>query len=246
MNEFERLLELVERGRDIFYHLTPDDYGPVVEFYPRRPYTALLGEPDDPRICVSPSLAGCIVAGSFSLLPHMNEKLYVYATKAKAQPVDSGEVFDADVTEEHWIMEPAVFVLVGEIDVSKDISPEVNDYMIKVPMPYERYDEEDEEYEGEGTPYMNHMAAKEEAESDVRHIEESIHRTAREKLSAIIPRIKDMPGQGLFYFADEVRKEEEEPVLAEADESGGVEIPKVKAPGNFHQVINRRGEDDEK
>jgi len=54
-----------------------------------------------------------------------------------------------------------------------------------------------------------------------------------------------MPGQGLFYFAhEEEGAREKEPVLAEADESEGTEIPKVKAPGNFHQFINKGSEDE--
>jgi len=240
MNDFDVLLEEITRGRDIYYHLTPDDYGPVVEFYPRKPRSACTGEPEDARICVSPSLAGCVVAGSFSLTS--NAVLHVYATRAKAEPVDIKDVFDADVTEEHWIMDPAVFVKVGELDLDADVSNETKDAMKYVAMPYERYDEEDEEYDGEPTLYMRHMAAKDEAEQDLSGIESKFHKEARRKLQAIIPRIKDVPGQGLFYFAKDEYSDEQ----VEEAEVDGKKIPQVKAPGNFHQAIPcKREEKDE-
>lgn len=232
------LLEEMTRGKNIYYHLTTKDYGPIVEFYPRRPESAFEDEPDDPRICVSPSLAGCLVAGSFAW--NEDYTIYVYATKTEARPITSEEVFDADVTEEHWIEEPAVFVKVGEIPMFH-ISSDAKSNMAAVNMPYIVPDEEDE---WEESSYWDHIRAKEAVEQDIRELEKEIHRNAKQRLASIVPRIKDIPGQGKFYFAKEEEEmqdaeKEKELVMAEAEEEfGRAKIPRVKAPGNFHQVVN--------
>jgi hypothetical protein len=223
MSEFEHLLEEITRGQ-VYYHLTPDDYGPVVEFYPRRPISAGDDEPDDARICVSPSLAGCMVAGAFSVTNNL--VLYAYATKAEAHLVDVSDVFDADVTEEHWILDPAVFVKVGELDLGKDFSKETMHSMVEWFTPYDKED---------------HMLLKDEVEQDLRSIEEKFHKEASRKLQVIIPRIKDVSGQGLFLVVEDEYSGEQ----VEEAEVDGKKIPQVKAPGNFHQVRHEREETDE-
>jgi len=229
MNEFMKLWEEVQRGEDIYYHVTTQDFGPVVEFTPRRPQSACPGEPDDPRICVSPSLAGCLVAGTFGW--NYVGTVNVYATHAKAKPVSSADVFDAEVTEEHWITEPAVFVKVYEIESIVDIASKgVKDLMFRVDMPYE--DDDDESY-------YAHMEAKELVEREIADIEEEVHMRANSLLGKIIPRVKDIPGQGLFYFAQEEldSDNDNDKELEEAEDKNRKKIPSVPAPGNFHQAI---------
>lgn len=243
MNNFIELFEELSKY-GIYFHMTTMDYGDMVEFTPRKPHCAVEGEPDDPRICVSPSLAGCLVAGSFRL--KFVDNIFVYATTARAHAISDDLVFDAEVTEEHWIEEAVIFTKVGTIDGAK--VPELAmDEMDHVAFPYDAREGEVDEY-GENTSYGHHMAAKDVVEDEMGSIFQEIEKEAKMKFKDdVIPRIEDIPGQGKFYFAEEesdrseemYNSKEEEPALAEAEEipDGAIKIKSVPAPGNFHKTM---------
>jgi len=142
----ESLLNLREQEERTWYHISTTDFGPEVKFLPREPTSSCQGEPDTPRICVSPSLAGCLVAGVVGF--SFPNTIYVYTTHAPAVPATG--VFDAEVTEEHWILQPAIFKKVGQLDV-QNINGEAIHEMQKVALPY---------YE-EDPSYYHHIRAKE-------------------------------------------------------------------------------------
>lgn len=104
-----------------YYHVSEKDFGNKVRFLPRIPISAASNERKIKRICVSPSIAGCMVAlGGLLEFP-----LYVYKTKGDVDVYGAGSsVVDWKATLEHWIVEPTVFYRVGEItehDLGSDL-----------------------------------------------------------------------------------------------------------------------------
>lgn len=76
-------------------------------------------EPNEERICVSPSMAHCITA-----IPYCPSDTYnVYRTKSKVKANAPSDVFDAHITFEGWIQKPTVFVKVGSLTL-EDVESE--------------------------------------------------------------------------------------------------------------------------
>jgi len=222
MDSFLKLYETLVEKKGVFYHISPEDLGAEVEFTPRRPVRALPEEPDTPRICVSPSIAGCLVAGVSD--PSDWSEFFVYSTEADAIPAEG--VFDSVVTEEHWILEPTVFYRIGRIDTGK-IPFEAIQYMGEVQMPYEIPSEDEIDTE-EGSSYEYHCIAKEIIEDAMGDIFDKLKRGK----SSVKSKPKHAVDQG-----EPEDDFEEEPEEGEVEEKA---IPSVPAPGNFHQVMRRK------
>lgn len=103
-----------------FYHVTPEWWGPSRTLTPLSsddPRVSQRGykEPKTPRICVGPTVPQCFVA-----IPYSRQKDYhIYRTEkpVRAIPVGSDLVYDASVTEEHWLLEPTKFKFWGLVTV---------------------------------------------------------------------------------------------------------------------------------
>lgn len=128
---FERLLEnmLHESGKiGRFYHISPVDFGATVEFSPRNPTHQGFGEPSLPRICVSDTVEGCLVAIGNVLGYNRIWVVYVYRTAELVEVVRPGRgVSDAEVTGEMWILETTLFERVGKVDLRTLPQDLVND-----------------------------------------------------------------------------------------------------------------------
>lgn len=83
-----------------------------------------------PRVCFSPSIEGCLnaIINEKGRMHLHNETLYVYIpekpineykTKTNRQILKDGDIFDANVTQEMWILEPVKLKYVGSIVVDK-------------------------------------------------------------------------------------------------------------------------------
>lgn len=107
------------------FHLTVRDFGEKVTLIPQekgqhRPYQ----EPEVPRICVAPTISGCLLA--LGPLFCFDDRVYVYQTNAPTlEPYD---VLDSHLTGERWIVQPAFFIL----RFSFYISEELDDLLAKV------------------------------------------------------------------------------------------------------------------
>lgn len=117
---------------DYFYNISAKDLGKTALFTPRVPdLIPELEENKTPRICVSESVAGCLIA-----VPYKNNKysdrygstfgrMHVYGIRKDAidpknvitnkKIVDKNYVFDAHITEEAWITAPVTMVKLGII-----------------------------------------------------------------------------------------------------------------------------------
>jgi len=117
---FEELLEgmLHEAGRiGRFYHVSPADFGATVEFSPRPPINVGYTEPPWPRICVSDTIEGCLVAIGNVLGMLQAYDLYVYRTAELVEVTRPVKVVDAEVTGEMWIDKNTTFERVRKIDL---------------------------------------------------------------------------------------------------------------------------------
>jgi len=69
-------------------------------------------EPLGARICVAPTIAQCITAVPYAL----GEVFTVYKTKEKVLASKPDGVFDINVTNEGWLLEPTLFIKLGYLD----------------------------------------------------------------------------------------------------------------------------------
>ena len=70
------------------------------------------GEPEGNRICVAPSIEQCITAIPY----HLSQVLNIYRTKEKVKPHPPEDVFDANVTQEGWLLKTTEFIKIGKLD----------------------------------------------------------------------------------------------------------------------------------
>ena len=68
-------------------------------------------EPDTPRLCVCPSIAGCMTAALFS----RGHPVHVYLTEPRRAIKPGRQGWDSAITGEVWIVPPVRLVRVGEI-----------------------------------------------------------------------------------------------------------------------------------
>lgn len=86
-----------------FYHLTDVDHGPVLRTTKRPPKYRAESEPDVPRICVAACIPDCLAAK----LMRLDCKVWVYRTDRPIKGVKPFRLWDAFLTEEHWMWHPA-------------------------------------------------------------------------------------------------------------------------------------------
>ena len=112
------------------FHISPDDLGEEVLFYPRIPYNRFEGgevfhpyigetiyaeDEKIKRICVSDSIRGC-----FKAMPFDREICYVYSPLSPMHVTRDLPLIlvpDAKETREHWILSKAWMVKIGEIQI---------------------------------------------------------------------------------------------------------------------------------
>ncbi len=70
-----------------------------------------LFEPNNPRICVAPSVIHCLTALAFDFSHEPEQWIYAYRTEKKCTAYYPQGIFDSHVTREKWICEPTSFVL---------------------------------------------------------------------------------------------------------------------------------------
>lgn len=73
-----------------------------------------ITEPPGPRICVAPTIEQCITA-----IPYWMETLRIYRTEQKVLAKKALDVFDSDITDEGWLVEPTVFIKLGTLKLSE-------------------------------------------------------------------------------------------------------------------------------
>lgn len=112
----DSFFQIFEMTQVPMLHISRQDHGDKVKFLPRKPHSAHDSEPDTPRICVSPSLAGCLVAG---VIPMYRDYTVIYVYQTKSPVVSTEGVFDQKATEEHWILQPAIFEKIGEFTLGE-------------------------------------------------------------------------------------------------------------------------------
>lgn len=93
------------------FHVTDQQWGDAITLKPRvSKRFKFLGEPDTPRICVSPSPEKAWFASGSDSLPH-----FIYVTDSSDFVCAVG-VEDSYVTEEKWLTKDSNFRLVGTIN----------------------------------------------------------------------------------------------------------------------------------
>lgn len=98
-----------------FYHITMGNWGNRVRLIPRS-YSCYRAsdEPDISRICVCPTIEGCINA-VWPCYAGPYHKVSIYRTLRKVHSFKPKSVTDASITGERWLLKPTVFCLVGII-----------------------------------------------------------------------------------------------------------------------------------
>lgn len=97
------------------FHISMQNHGPTVTFSPRK---CSLDSIETPRICVAPTLAGCLSAIKWmDVWSDEKPPIHVYQAVTDEAPTPcSDAVPDRSVTDEHWYLQPTLFVLVNIIE----------------------------------------------------------------------------------------------------------------------------------
>jgi len=98
------------------YHITLEkNWGNRIKLTPRN-YSIYRAsdEPDVPRICVCPTIEGCINA-IWPCYSSPYNNISIYRTLRKVHSFKPKGVTDANITGERWILKPTVFYLIGKI-----------------------------------------------------------------------------------------------------------------------------------
>lgn len=101
-----------------WYHISTTVTGKEVVFYPQTNDEGFFRSSDEPdicRTCVAPTLEQCIISIPYSYYDCYN----IYRTKNKIMAYEAYDVFDSNITEEHWLYRPIKFKCQGKIDLSK-------------------------------------------------------------------------------------------------------------------------------
>lgn len=98
-----------------YYHITQKKWPERVKLIPRSEGEHRLdNEPLIERICVSPTIEGCLVALGSCLL--LSRPIYIYRTIKKVSVKNPYRVLDSHVTKEKWIIKPIKFMKIGKIN----------------------------------------------------------------------------------------------------------------------------------
>lgn len=109
-----------------FFHVSDNRNLDSSYIYPRVPESKMNNENETiPRICVSPSINGCLTATSRY---KVGEVLYVYECKSKKfiQP-DEDEVMDAPLTGECWVTEPVKMKFFTKIKIKQIVKSKIGE-----------------------------------------------------------------------------------------------------------------------
>ena len=109
-------LTLIESTKEDYFHITQDVYENKVRWKPRKPYR-MMGEPLTPRICVAPTIEGCLVALGEVLVG--GRLVYVYKAIGSFKIFNPIKVVDSKVTGEKWIKTPTVFKKIRTLNLEK-------------------------------------------------------------------------------------------------------------------------------
>lgn len=109
----------------VVYHISHIDLGEHTRIIPYIPESAAaIEDQTTPRICCALTIPACIQSMelNYELRRGIFKKLYVYQTRVTTdelyQPI-YGEVPDAWITGELWIMKPKMFTLTGVYTIKK-------------------------------------------------------------------------------------------------------------------------------
>ena len=100
------------KGLQYFYHVTPENWLNKKILSPQKPLLMDEREPEIERICVAPTLTGCI--SSTGVCPNMR----VYRTTEAVQGFIPHGVFDAKVTGERWLLSATEFEYLFSIEAT--------------------------------------------------------------------------------------------------------------------------------
>jgi len=105
-----------EKGmKRYYYHITNEPWKNTVRLYPRETGDNRdEREPKTARICVAPTIEGCLVA-MYVNRSMFGEYVYLYRTKNKVTARKSTGIMDSHITGEKWIVRPTTFVKIGEL-----------------------------------------------------------------------------------------------------------------------------------
>jgi len=97
-----------------YYHITTKNWPDDITLKPRK-YGANRAdeEPKISRICVAPTIEGCLIALG-SCLP-LSSNIYIYRTIRKVKAITPNDVIDSKITGEMWLLRPIKFKYVGVI-----------------------------------------------------------------------------------------------------------------------------------
>jgi hypothetical protein len=94
----------------VVFFVTQENMGKQVKLFPRLPENGTSMEGGAARICVSPSILGCLSAIGGQV--YLQKKTYVYCTEVSNHDlIQPATVYDADFTGELWLIEPTDFFL---------------------------------------------------------------------------------------------------------------------------------------
>jgi len=101
--------------KQYWYHVSTtlkNDEEHLIPWGTRKGFNRSLNEPDGNRICVAPTIEQCITAIPYIL----TAKITIYRTKSKVIAYKSNKIFDMNVTNEGWLLEPTTFIKIGTLD----------------------------------------------------------------------------------------------------------------------------------
>ena len=97
----------------ILYHCSEIDHGEHLTVVRKTPKFPSSEEPPVPRLCVSPTVPGCLAGRLFDGL----NPVHVYATPKPVRGITPRNVWDEPITKERWLIPPAVLHRVATIPV---------------------------------------------------------------------------------------------------------------------------------
>lgn len=103
------------KDKQYWYFITGTDMGATMTLKPRTPHAMSEHEPKTKRICVAPTAAHCMSAVDIGI---RGNKIYVYRTRRQVKARVPYSVYDAHITQEHWLHTNTRFTLVDVLDVS--------------------------------------------------------------------------------------------------------------------------------
>lgn len=103
----------VKVGARYWYFITQKDMGDKMSLYPRCPINKCDEEPELRRICVAPTAAHCMTA-----ITLYAGDIFIYRTRRKVKAIKTWDVYDSDVTQEHWLTSKTRFTRVSIVNIS--------------------------------------------------------------------------------------------------------------------------------